>query len=141
MRRLFLLPLLVGCTDYSFTGEGKPGRPEDTGELPDPIDSGTPDIPDTPGEEECNGVDDDGDGEIDEGYPDTDLDGIKDCLDDDCSVDDFTAFDVTVDEDCLAPDIEVQPAVGKPGFVRDLHGRDGPFDPGLQRIALRLGRQ
>ncbi|MCB9779862.1 MAG: hypothetical protein H6742_14955 [Alphaproteobacteria bacterium] len=107
MRRLFLLPLLVGCTDYSFTGEGKPGRPEDTGELPDPIDSGTPDIPDTPGEEECNGVDDDGDGEIDEGYPDTDLDGIKDCLDDDCSVDDFTAFDVTVDEDCLAPDIEV----------------------------------
>ena len=31
--------------------------------------------------EKCNGFDDDGDGDIDEGYPDTDGDGIADCVD------------------------------------------------------------
>ncbi|MFT4976645.1 MAG: hypothetical protein ACI8S6_002550 [Myxococcota bacterium] len=31
--------------------------------------------------EECNGLDDDGDGEIDEDFPDTDEDGIADCMD------------------------------------------------------------
>ncbi|HMV66297.1 MAG TPA: hypothetical protein PKA64_05565 [Myxococcota bacterium] len=31
--------------------------------------------------EECNGIDDDGDGQIDEGYPDVDRDGIADCVD------------------------------------------------------------
>ena len=33
--------------------------------------------------EECNGVDDDCDGEVDEGFDDTDLDGLKDCVDPD----------------------------------------------------------
>jgi len=37
-----------------------------------------------PGAEEvCNGTDDDCDGEVDEGHPDTDQDGTLDCLDDD----------------------------------------------------------
>jgi hypothetical protein len=36
--------------------------------------------------EYCNGLDDDGDGLIDEDYPDIDGDGIADCVDDDCSV-------------------------------------------------------
>ena len=36
--------------------------------------------------EYCNGEDDDGDGEIDEGYPDIDGDGIADCVDRDCTV-------------------------------------------------------
>ena len=31
----------------------------------------------------CNGVDDDCDGAVDEGFPDTDLDALKDCVDDD----------------------------------------------------------
>jgi hypothetical protein len=35
----------------------------------------------TGGEELCNGVDDNGNGQIDEGYPDTDQDGIADCVD------------------------------------------------------------
>ncbi len=30
----------------------------------------------------CNGIDDDGDGDVDEDYPDTDEDGIADCVDD-----------------------------------------------------------
>ena len=34
----------------------------------------------------CNGIDDDGDGEIDEGFPDTDGDGVKDCLEE-CPMD------------------------------------------------------
>jgi len=37
-----------------------------------------------PGEEVCNGDDDDGDGLVDEGFLDSDLDGIADCLDTDC---------------------------------------------------------
>ena len=36
--------------------------------------------------EYCNGEDDDGDGLIDEDYPDIDGDGIADCIDDDCDV-------------------------------------------------------
>ena len=39
----------------------------DTGDAPkDPVDTGVP--VDEPAEEECNGIDDDGDGEIDEGF-------------------------------------------------------------------------
>ncbi len=34
-----------------------------------------------PGRERCNGIDDNGNGLIDEGYPDTDGDGIADCVD------------------------------------------------------------
>ena len=36
--------------------------------------------------EYCNGLDDDGDGLIDEDYPDIDGDGIADCVDEDCDV-------------------------------------------------------
>jgi hypothetical protein len=37
-------------------------------------------------DEECNGKDDDGDWQIDEGFPDVDGDGAADCVDDDCVV-------------------------------------------------------
>jgi hypothetical protein len=36
-----------------------------------------------PGPEICNGLDDNGDGRVDEGFPDRDGDGIADCVDDD----------------------------------------------------------
>ena len=39
--------------------------------------------------EDCNGFDDDCDGDTDEFFPDTDLDGIADCIDDDIDGDDF----------------------------------------------------
>ena len=35
---------------------------------------------DTAPVEDCNGLDDDGDGQIDEGFPDGDADGFADCL-------------------------------------------------------------
>ena len=66
-----------GCSDYSFIA-GKEGEaPLDTAQ----VDSGAP-VSDTaidqPVEEECNGVDDDGDGEVDEGF-DENGNGIPDC--------------------------------------------------------------
>jgi hypothetical protein len=57
----------------------------------------------TPPEEECNGIDDDGDGEVDEGFPDTDGDGVADCLDTECTVDEAAAGEVPVDDTCTAP--------------------------------------
>jgi hypothetical protein len=84
-----LLALLAfGCSDYNFNGQQKPneGETEDSG-LPsgdgaDPQDSGEP-----PPDEECNGIDDNGDGRIDEGWPDTDGDGVADCTDEECGLD------------------------------------------------------
>jgi hypothetical protein len=43
--------------------------------------------PPPPPPEVCDGVDNNGDGAIDEGFPDTDLDTVADCLDDACVVD------------------------------------------------------
>ena len=49
-----------------------------TCEAGEPVCQGTP-----AAEEDCNGLDDDCDGEVDEDFPDTDEDGLADCLDDD----------------------------------------------------------
>ena len=52
-------------------------------------------------EEECNGTDDDGDGEVDEGFPDDDANGRVDCLDEECPA--LTlgiAGDVAIVEEC-----------------------------------------
>lgn len=106
-RTLVLLTLLAGCSEYDLYGK------DDTNQEPEEepggtgVDTARPDSGEPVVEEECNGVDDDGDGEIDEGFPDTDLDGIADCLDEDCEVAGAAAADVTIDEDCLAPDIEI----------------------------------
>jgi hypothetical protein len=52
--------------------------------------------------EECDGIDNDRDGEIDEDFTDTDLDGIADCLDEEeCGDDLDNDGDGKVDEDCL----------------------------------------
>lgn len=110
--RWFLLPLLVGCSDYELTpkndepnlGADDPDQLPDDGSL-----GGTGGGDDTGGSavEDCNGVDDDGDGEVDEGFPDLDGDGIKDCLDDDCPLDEPVAGAVTVDPACGTADVEV----------------------------------
>ena len=98
------LGLLVGCSDYNLSGvEDNKGTADTAGVDDDGDDETTP-----PDDEECNGIDDNGDGQIDEGYPDTDLDGIKDCMDEDCDVDEPAAGSIAVNKDCLAPDIVVK---------------------------------
>ena len=86
---LGLLALLAACIDYHPTGK------QDTSGLDDEETAG-PDAEETEtdsGEhtdapaEECNGLDDDGDAEVDEGFRDVDADGLADCVDDDCIVD------------------------------------------------------
>lgn len=59
------------------------------------------------GIEVCDGVDNNGDGTIDEGFPDTDDDGVADCVDLECEVDTVTPVMVEVDEGCVAPDVVI----------------------------------
>ena len=51
--------------------------------------------------EYCNGADDDGDGEVDEGWPDTDGDGLADCMEKDCTVAMPEGAAVAIDPECL----------------------------------------
>lgn len=100
LRSLSCVLLLAGCRiDSNLTGkEGDPA----------PFDSGMPWSPDTgdtdtepPPPEECNGVDDDGDGLIDEDFPDTDRDGLPDCLEQSCPPLDLgTPGEVAIPEEC-----------------------------------------
>lgn len=82
MTLLWVLALLGACSEVHLT----PKPTEDTGRLhtstsppllPEPT---TPQPPVDP----CDGLDNDGDGLIDEGAPDADADGIGDCVDDQC---------------------------------------------------------
>ena len=85
--------LLVGCPDYTLKGtvdltpEGSDSADTNTADTSVPEDSEDPledtgdtQIEETEDEEICDGVDNDGDGEIDEGFEDSDGDGIVDCL-------------------------------------------------------------
>lgn len=76
-----MLTFLLACSDYELD-LGADGTKD-----PLPADSLAPPI-DTTGDsdvvESCNGVDDDGDGQVDEGFADTDGDGVADCVETDC---------------------------------------------------------
>ena len=120
-RRLTASMLLIAtaCSEYDLKGESAadPGRdtatepetstpsePEPSDDAPspddtaDPVDTGDPVEPDpeeddpVPTEEECNGVDDDGDGEIDEGF-DANGNGIADCLEEETYCTPFDTFE------------------------------------------------
>ncbi len=110
MRTRLVLPalLLIGCPEYNLTGEkdppGKLDDTEQTGDSEPPPDDSTP-----PEEEECNGEDDDGDGLVDEGFPDSDGDGRADCVDGDCDVDEHPGGEVTVIEECAGVDPSAVP--------------------------------
>jgi hypothetical protein len=84
MRTVLLLLLLpVGCSDYSLekaVEEGKAPQ-EETPDTASPGDVDGPDETEEPPTEACNGEDDDGDGAVDEGFDDTDGDGVADCVD------------------------------------------------------------
>ncbi len=85
MRASLLLLFAVGCGVENGLNNGD--KDEDEFEEGDsavpPIDTEDTD-PAPP--EECNGYDDNGDGDIDEGFPDADGNGRVDCLDTSCPV-------------------------------------------------------
>jgi len=58
-------------------------------------------------DEVCNGIDDDGDGAIDEGHPDADGDGVADCVDTTCGVETTDAAPIPVDATCSEPVVDV----------------------------------
>ena len=88
--------LLLACSEYGVQGDEKQPGVFDSGNPVDPpIDDS-----DAPPVEECNGGDDDGDGEIDEDFPDSDLDGLPDCMEQDCSVQTTGIEAVTILEEC-----------------------------------------
>ena len=107
---------LVGCSDYNFSGKKDPlPTGEDTGEGGEGGDGAAGDGGgadggneggSSTGEEECNGIDDDGDGLIDEDFPDSDGDGVPDCRD--CELDAALGAEATpVDPLCEFPDVIV----------------------------------
>ena len=127
----FLFFYLTGCTEYGLQGDDDTTAPADD---------------DATLEEVCNGVDDDLDGLIDEGYLDSDGDGIADCTDDDCDVEIPAAGEVEILESCTGEipglvsepwdvvvearypfdDVQMAPAVG---HLTDDNG-DGLYGPG-----------
>ena len=87
------------------------------------VDSDPPgdDTATSPPEELCNGTDDDGDGAVDEGFPDADGNGRVDCLDGECGLLPASAGTCTVAEVC-----EVVSPVPDAWVVRTLWEFAGP---------------
>jgi hypothetical protein len=115
---IILAFLLTGCPEYNLQGP-KEEPPEPIDSDPPPLDTqdSEPPIVDTqPPEpdEECDGEDNDGDGLVDEGYEDVDGDGIADCVDDACDVDEHPGGEVEVLEACSG---DVIPVVKDPWNV------------------------
>lgn len=74
----------LACSDYEL-------NTKDDAEEPIPTESDSEiEVTDTetgePVAEDCDGVDNDGDGAVDEGYDDADGDGVADCVDDECTI-------------------------------------------------------
>jgi hypothetical protein len=100
VRHPFLLLLLAACAvDNNINSKPEDPLPFDTG---DPV---VPPVDDTDTEpapvEDCNGIDDDGDGLVDEDFPDANANGRVDCLDDECpALDVGSAGAVTIAAEC-----------------------------------------
>jgi hypothetical protein len=109
MRATCLAVLLSACVlDNRLKSDANgPGGGDDSGGST--VDTDTDGDPNPLGEW-CNGEDDDGDGQVDEGYPDSDGNGRPDCLDAECPALDVGAADsVTVSEACGAEDAPYGP--------------------------------
>jgi len=96
------LVVLSACTDYQL----KWGDDDDPcGGAPCPVDTG--EAPPPP-EEICNGLDDDGDGAVDEDFPDLDEDGVADCVDSQCEVILQPAGTVAIEPSCTDVALEME---------------------------------
>lgn len=115
-----LLPVLLlatACIENSLTTGDKTVNTFDSGSdwVPPDTDTGE----EAPPEEVCDGEDNDGDGEIDEGFPDGDNNGRVDCLDSECEV--LEAGDpglITVVEECVGTEGGGGTVVTDPWSVR-----------------------
>lgn len=92
-----LLPFggVASCFDWSLSkvdDDGGTGRPD----APHSAD-------DTGAMETCDGVDNDHDGSVDEGFPDADADGIADCVDVTCTVNLSSSREATSVRNCPLP--------------------------------------
>jgi len=77
-----LVGLLASCIEYGTGPGGGLPRVRDTADPPRQV----PGVLAPLAVEVCNGLDDDGDGAIDEGFGDWDADGVADCVDEDCEL-------------------------------------------------------
>lgn len=94
---LYIL-LIVACSDYNLTGRKSTSGSNDG---PSAADSGGGTDTGAATAEACNGLDDDGDGAVDEGFGDVDADGVADCIDTACAVDVVPAGTVELTETCI----------------------------------------
>ncbi len=100
MRIPLLALLLTACgTENELVGKDKDPAVFDTGDSV-PINTDTDTVPPPP-DEDCNGVDDNANGQVDEGYPDDDANGRADCLDVECpALDVRAAGTVEINTEC-----------------------------------------
>lgn len=101
MRLSFLLlPALAACgldNTLNPKDDGTPGF--DTGDSP-PFETATDSVP-PPEDEVCDGVDNNGDGQVDEGFPDDNGNGRADCMDQVCPTLDLgSPGEIPIAEDC-----------------------------------------
>lgn len=83
MRLTSILLLLTACElDNQLSSETEKPDGFDTSSDWEPPDGDTSD--EEPPIEDCDGIDNNGNGQIDEGFPDADADGLPDCLDPEC---------------------------------------------------------
>ena len=119
-----------GCVDVGLNarpGDDDPSTSDTDGGYKGDVDTWPP-----RNGEYCNGLDDDGDGQIDEGFPDTDKDGIADCVDEGCDVVESDATDVGSDPDC-APN-GGEPPVEPWRIVQGWSWRGEAFAPDMTNV-------
>ena len=109
MRISVLMAMTVfvgGCSDYNLNKGDDAEEPIETDTALEYTETDEDTEP-PPDPEECDGRDNDGDGAIDEDFNDQDGDGIADCLDEDCELDDYEPETVEIDTGCEGSEIDV----------------------------------
>jgi len=98
-----VLVLAGGCIETGLGNRTDRNNPTDDTDI-SVIPKGDVDTWPPRDDEYCNGYDDDGDGEIDEGFEDLDEDGVADCVDNDCDLDVPFGGTIPIEETCTAND-------------------------------------